>query len=173
MESKLLIKQMVKLLIAAPLSPRWFWQMCSRQCSPGWLMVWGFLVVSCWVAGSVGRGEGGLLLKKASWGTNLSLFSVSLQWEQQDKAAEMGHRFPGRAGRPPHWSLMPMESLQAANTLPEITTTNTTTKKNPNPTSLQHLHQKKLQSNIGLQGFHSRNLQGGFHLKLHRVVIFW
>lgn len=114
-----------------PPYPRWFWQTCSRQCSLGWLMVWGFLVVSCWVAGSVGRGEGGLLLKKASWGTNLSLFCVSLQREQQDKAAEMGHRFPGRAGRLPHWSLMPMELLQAANTLPEITTTNTTTKKPP------------------------------------------
>lgn len=34
--------------------------------------------------------------------TNLSLFSLSQQQEQQDKAAEMGHRFPGRAGRQPH-----------------------------------------------------------------------
>lgn len=83
-------------------------------------------------AGLLGRWVGvggGLLLKKASWGTNLSLFSVPLQREQQDKAAEMGHRFPGRAGRLSHWSLMLTESLQAANTLPEITTTNTTAKK--------------------------------------------
>ncbi|XP_041796258.1 otogelin [Chelmon rostratus] len=33
----------------------------------------------------------------AAAGTNLSLFSLSQQREQQDKAAEMGHRFPGRA----------------------------------------------------------------------------
>ncbi len=66
-------------------------------------------VVGLWCLGASGSGE-----------TNLSLFSVSQQREQRDKAAEMGHRFPGRAGRQPHWSLMLMELLQAANTQPEI-----------------------------------------------------
>lgn len=56
----------------------------------GWFLVGGGFVVSGWGGGGVAAG------------TNLSLFSLSQQREQQDKAAEMGHRFPGRAGRQPH-----------------------------------------------------------------------
>lgn len=84
------------------------------------LVFWWFALVLGWwwwvfFAVSVGVG-----VNAAAW-TNLSLFSLSQQREQQDKAAEMGHRFPGRAGRQPHWSLMLMELLQAANMQPEIT----------------------------------------------------
>lgn len=61
-----------------------FWVIWSV---PGW---W-------WVCGV--RGE--------SSGRNKPLLVLlSQQREQRDKAAEMGHRFPGRAGRQPHWSLM-------------------------------------------------------------------
>ncbi|KAG7242756.1 hypothetical protein INR49_020131 [Caranx melampygus] len=61
-------------------------------------LVGGGFVVSCgggrWGVDWVGGWWG------AAAGTNLSLFSLSQQREQQDKAAEMGHRFPGRTGRP-------------------------------------------------------------------------
>lgn len=52
--------------------------------------------------------------------TNLSLFSLSQQREKQYKAAEMGHRFPGSAGRRLHWALVLMELLQAVNALPKM-----------------------------------------------------
>ncbi|XP_068596445.1 otogelin [Brachionichthys hirsutus] len=39
-------------------------------------------------------------MAKVATGTNLSLFSLSQQWEQWAKAAEMGHHFAGKAAEP-------------------------------------------------------------------------
>lgn len=74
----------------------------SGRCVAGrarWTDHWFGAVGSEGLEGGMDGGGGGDVAVEESKLRNKRLLVLCvLQWEQQDKAAEMGHRFPGRAG---------------------------------------------------------------------------